>query len=168
MAAWYFPGVAAARWTYPSSPQSANSPPINLSPHNTTLPLPTASSTVHRPTPTPTKPSTPLPWLSGPASTPVSCPDPSREVWLAAGLGLETPHPTYSTPPPRKPQTECQDQTDPCPCFPPPSIQPLFHLTHLCHPQRSSPSPLPAHTRGGCVCGRGGVRCRFWRWASVG
>jgi hypothetical protein len=30
-------------WTYPSSPQSANSPPINLPPLNTTLPLPTAS-----------------------------------------------------------------------------------------------------------------------------
>ncbi len=153
--------------TYPSSPQSANSPPINLSPHNTTLPLPTASSTMHRPTPTPTKPSNPFPWLSGPASTPASCPDPSRAVWLAARLGLETPHPTYSIPP-RKPQTECQDQTDPCPCFPPPSIQPLFHLTHLCHPQRSLPCPLPAHNRGGCVCGLGGVRCRFWRWASVG
>jgi hypothetical protein len=55
--------------------------------------LPTASSTMHH---TPTKPSTPLPWLSGPASTPASCPDPSRAVWLAARLGLETPHPTCS------------------------------------------------------------------------
>jgi hypothetical protein len=51
-------------WTYPSSPQSANSPPINLPLLNTTLPLPTASSTMPHPTPTPTKPSTPLPWLS--------------------------------------------------------------------------------------------------------
>ena len=38
----------------------------------------------------------------------------------------------------------------------------------LYHPQRSPPCPLPAHTRGGSVCGRGGVRFRFWRWASVG
>ncbi len=35
-------------------------------------------------------------WLSGPAPTPASCPDPSRAVWLAAWLGLETPHPTCS------------------------------------------------------------------------
>ncbi len=87
-------------WTYPSSPQSANSPPINLSPRNTTLPLPAASLTMHHPTPTPTKPCTPLPWLSGPAPMPASCPDPSRAVWLAARLGLDTPHPTCSIPPP--------------------------------------------------------------------
>jgi hypothetical protein len=67
-------------------------------------------------------------------------------------VGLGEP-PAQSTP--RKPQTEeYQDQTDPCPCFPPPSIQPLFHLTHLCHPQRSPPCPLPTHTRAGSVCGR--------------
>jgi hypothetical protein len=27
---------------------------------------------------------------------------------------------------------------------------------------------VQAHTRGGSVCGRGGVCCRFWRWPSVG
>jgi hypothetical protein len=36
------------------------------------------------------------------------------------------------------------------------------------HAQRPPPCFLPAHTRGGNVCGRGGVRCRFWRWGSVG
>jgi hypothetical protein len=51
------------------------------------------------PTATPTKPSTPLPWLSGPAPTPASCPDLSRAVWLAARLGLEAPHPTCLTHP---------------------------------------------------------------------
>ena len=82
-------------------------------------------------------------------------------------VGLGDPPPYLLNPPPRKPETEHQDQTDPCPCFPPSSIQPLFHPTLLCHPQRPPPCPLPAHTRGGCVCGRGGVCFRFWRWASV-
>ncbi len=78
-------------WTFPSSPLYANSPPTNQPPLNTTLPLPTAFSTTPHPTPTPTKPFTPHPWLSGPAPTPASCPDLSRAVWLAARLGLETP-----------------------------------------------------------------------------
>jgi hypothetical protein len=47
----------------------------------------------------PTKPATPLPWLSGPAPTPASCPNLSRAVWLAARLGLETHHPTFLTHP---------------------------------------------------------------------
>jgi hypothetical protein len=38
-------------------------------------------------------------WLSGPARTPASCPDLSRAVWLAARLGLGTPHPTFLTHP---------------------------------------------------------------------
>ena len=49
-------------------------------------------------------------------------------------VGLGDPAPYLLNPPPRKPQTEHQDQTDPCPCFPPSSIQPLFYPTHLCHP----------------------------------
>jgi hypothetical protein len=39
---------------------------------------------------------------------------------------------------------------------------------HPCHPHRPFPCLLPAHTHGGSVCGRGGVCCCFWRWASVG
>ncbi len=155
-------------WTYPSSPQSANSPPINPPPLNTTCPLPTASSTMLHLTPTPTKPFTPLPWLSGPAPTPVSCPDLSRAVWLAARLGLETPHPTFLTPPESHRQSWKDKQSlvrasrllqsHPSDITPPP-------VTH------NAPSPclLPAHTRGGSVCsGRGGVCCRFWQGASVG
>ncbi len=149
-------------WTYPSSQQSANSPPINPTPLNTTYPLPTVSSTMPHLTPTPTKPSTPLPWLSGPAPTPASCPDLSRAVWLAARLGLETHHP------PRKSHTKLERQTVPYPCLPPVTIPPLLSHTTPCHPQRPSPCLLPAHTRGGSVCGSGGVCCRFWRWTSVG
>jgi hypothetical protein len=49
-------------------------------------------------TPTPAKPSTPLPWLSGPAPTPASCTELSRAVvWLAARLGLKTLNPTFLT-----------------------------------------------------------------------
>ncbi len=44
----------------------------------------------------------------------------------------------------------------------------LLSHTTPCHPQRPSPCLLPAHTRGGSVCGRGEVCCRFWRWTSVG
>ena len=36
-------------------------------------------------------------------------------------------------PPPRKPQTEYQDQTDPCSCFPPSSITPLSPYPPLSH-----------------------------------
>jgi hypothetical protein len=97
--------------TYASSPQSPNSPPINLPPRNTTLPLPTTSSTMHHPTPTPTKPSTPLPWLSGPARTPASCPDLSRAVWLAARLGLKTSHPNcLLNPPPESHRQSWKDK----------------------------------------------------------
>jgi hypothetical protein len=84
-------------WTYPSSPQSANSPPINLPPRNTTLPLPTASSTMHHPTPTPTKPSTPLPWLS-------ACIDasflfrPKSGSVVGCSVGLEDPPPYLLNP----------------------------------------------------------------------
>jgi hypothetical protein len=97
-------------WTYYSfSLLSTNSPPINLPPLNTTLPPPTASSTMPHPTPTPTKPSTPLPWLSGPAPTPASCPDRSRAVWLATRLGLET-HPTFSANPPESDRKRWKDK----------------------------------------------------------
>ena len=94
----------------------------------------------------------------------LSRPNSGSVAGCSVGLGDPPPYLLNS---PRKPQTECQDQSDPCPYFPPSSTQPLFHPTHLCHPQRSPPCPLPTHTRGGCVCGRGGVRCHFWRWASV-
>ncbi len=57
--------------------------------------------------------------------------------------------------------------TDPD-CLPPIAIPTLLSHTSPCHPQRPFPCLLPAHTRGGSVCGRGGVCCRFWRWASVG
>jgi hypothetical protein len=85
--------------------------------------------------------------------------------WLL-GWAWRSPTPSPQ-PPPRKPQTEYQDQTDPCSCVPPSSITPRFHPNPHCHPQRSPPCPLPAHTRGGSVCGRGGVRWRFCGWASV-
>ncbi len=38
-----------------------------------------------------------------------------------------------------------------------------LYLTHPSHPQPSPQRILPAHTRGGCVCGRSGVFCRFWQ-----
>ncbi len=114
--------------TFPSSPLYANSPPTNQTPLNTTLPLPTASSTTPQPTPTPTEPFTPRPWLSGPAPTPASCPDLSRAVWLAARLGLETPHPTSLTH--RKSQKKLERQTVPCPPFTSP---PLLSYPTPCH-----------------------------------
>jgi hypothetical protein len=84
---------------------------------------------------------------------------PKSAVWLAARLGLETPHPTFLTHP-RKSQTKLERQTVPCPSLPPVTIPP--HTTP-CYPQRPSPCLLSAHTRGGSVCGRGGLRCHFWR-----
>jgi hypothetical protein len=86
-------------------------------------------------------------------------------------VGLEAPPPYLLNPPhPRKSQTKLERQTVPCPCLPPVTIPPLLsHTTSTpCHPQRPSPCLLPAHTRGGSVCGRGGVHCRFWRGTSVG
>ncbi len=157
-------------WTYPSSQQSANSPPINPTPLNTTYPLPTVSSTMSHPTPTPTKPSAPLPWLSGPEPTPASCPDLiSLAVYLAARLGLETPHPTFLTHPQKV--TDKVGKTNSPLSVPPACYNPTLLISHRpppCHPQRPSPCLLPAHTRGGSVCGRGGVCCRFWRWTSFG
>ncbi len=87
-------------WTYLSSLLSVNFPPTNLTPpNNTTLLLPTAFSITSPLITTPKKLSTPLPWLSGPVPTPVSCPDLSQAVWLAARSDSETPpHSTFSTP----------------------------------------------------------------------
>jgi hypothetical protein len=136
--------------TFPSSPLSANSPPTNQTPLNTTLPLPTASSTTPHPTPTPTKLSTPRPWLSGPAPTPASCPDQSRVVWLAARLGLETPHPTSLTLTHPQKVTDKVGKTN--------SSLPVFSAFHsptsyifLLRPLSPSPRLLSAHTRGGSV-----------------
>ena len=116
--------------TFPSSPLYANSPPTNQPPLNTTLPLPTASSTTPHPTPTPTKPFIPRPWLSGPAPTPATCPDLSRAVWLAARLGLETPHLTSLTHP-QKATDKVGKTNSPFPAFhkPTPSILP-HPVTH--------------------------------------
>jgi hypothetical protein len=68
-------------------------------------------------------------------SSMASCPELSRAVWLAARLGLVTPHPTFLTHP-RKSQTKLERQTVPCPCLLPVTIPPLLSHTTPCHPQR--------------------------------
>ncbi len=84
-------------------------------------------------------------------------------------VGLIWRPPTLpSQPAARKPQTKLERQTVPCPCLPPFTIPPLLCNTTPYHPQRPSPCLLPAHTRSGSVCGRGGVCCHFWRWTRVG
>jgi hypothetical protein len=75
---------------------------ITSTPPNMTLPSPIASSTMSPPNPAPTKPFTPLPWLSGPAPTPAFCP----AVRLVVRLGLETLH-YYTSPTP----PECHRQS---------------------------------------------------------
>jgi hypothetical protein len=82
---------------------------------------------------------------------------------------LSVPPACYNpTPPSKLTKIKSQKQTVPCPCLPPVTIPPLLSHTTPCHPQRPSPCLLPAHTRGGSACGRGGVCCCFWRWPSVG
>ncbi len=108
--------------------------PTLLHPCNMIFP---ASSTMHHLTPTPTKPSIPLPWLSGPAPTPTSCPDPSRAASLAARLGLETPHPTFLTHPQKV--TDKAGKTN-SPLFVPPAY---YNLTLLIpHHPLSLTTPL--------------------------
>jgi hypothetical protein len=155
-------------WTYPSSPQSANFPLINLPPLNTTLPLPTASSTMLHPTPTPTKPSTPLPWLSGPSPTPASCSSQPKSGSVAGcSVGLGDPPPYLLNPPPKSHRQSWKDKQS-LVCASRLLQSRLLCNSTPCHPQRPPPCLVPAHTRGGSVCGRGGVCYRFWRWTSVG
>jgi hypothetical protein len=151
-------------WTYPSSLLSASSPPINLPPHNTTLPLPTASSTMSHPTPTHNKTIhlSSMDLILGLYRRQLPVPTKVGQCgWL---LGWAWRPPTLpSQPTPRKPQTKLERQTVPCQCLPPSTIplRPCFPYLH--HPQRTPTRLLPAHTCGGSVCGRGGVCYRFWR-----
>jgi hypothetical protein len=88
---------------------------------------------------------------------------------VCCSVGLGDPPPLPSQSPPRKSQTKLERQTVPYPSVPPACYNPTPLMYHRpCHPQCLSSCLLPAHTRGGSVCGRGGVCCRFWRWASVG
>jgi hypothetical protein len=79
--------------------------------------------------------------------------------WL---LGWAWKPPTLpSQPTPRKPQTKLERQIFPSSRLPPFTIPPLSCNTIPCHPQRPSPCLLPAHTRGGSVCGRGEYAVNF-------
>jgi hypothetical protein len=125
---------------------------------NTTYPLPTVSSTMHHLTyPNPHKtiyPSSMALWACTDACF-MSRPKLGSVADCSVGLGDPPPYllnPTFLT----------------HPCLAPVTIPPLLSHTTPCHPQRTSPCLLPAHTRGGSVCGRSGVCCRFWQWASVG
>jgi hypothetical protein len=98
--------------------------------------------------------------------------DPSDQVRAVESGGgtsdSETPRPTFLTHP-RKPQTKQKNKQTLVRASRLLQSNQSFTLpTSLTHnPQCFPPRLLPAHTRGGCVCGRSGVFCRFWRWASV-
>ncbi len=90
------------------------------------------------------------------ACTDASFPSQPKSGTVAGcSVGLGDPPPYFLNPPPESHrQRKPNNKTDPCPCFPPSTIQPILCPTYLSHPQRSPPCFLPAHTRGGCVCGR--------------
>jgi hypothetical protein len=67
----------------------------------------------------------------------------------------------------RQSQTKPSKDTVPYSCPPPHPITPILFAPYPHSPQCTSPRLLPAHTRGGCVCGRGGVCRHFWWWAGV-
>jgi hypothetical protein len=124
---------------------------------NTTSPLLSFFLTMSPLTATPKNPFTPLPWPSGAVSSPATCPDPHRAVSLAARSDLGTRHPTYLT----NPQKAADRASRPNrPLFVLPASSHPIPLSPYAPPSPTMPPPcfLPAHT----VCGRGGVRCRFW------
>ncbi len=83
-------------------------------------------------------------------------------------VGLGDPPHYLLNPPPRKSKTKYKRITVPCPSLPPHPIPPFSPITFPHHPQCTPPRLLQAHTRGSCVCGRGGVCRGLWWWARVG
>jgi hypothetical protein len=79
-------------------------------------------------------------------------------------VGLGDPPPYLLNPPPESHRQSRKDKQSLVRAFRLLQSHPFF-LTPppITHNALLPPCLLPPHTRGGSVCGRGGVCCRFWR-----